>query len=257
MSTNSSIQDDLKIKLLILYAAVVLLMAPQVMAQETIIETVQKAMPSVVSIIAENDQVFDTPQTGIEPRTGRILTRHEIKQATLKRSGAGVIVDPSGIIVTNTHTIINAKRISVILHDKTSFPAQVLGFVSQYDFAFLRIPAPYPLMTISWADSDQIHLKDEIVTIGHSDLLKEAISGGRIIGIGVKGGKNIHSTQGEETKLIQVNINIYKGDSGGPIFDRKGQFLGLMVAGEMKADRSSFAIPSNQIKEQSKKYILP
>ena len=225
------------------------------MAQESIIETVQKAMPSVVSVIAENKQTFDTPQTGIDPKSGRILTRHEIKQATLERSGAGVVIDPSGLIVTNTHTIFNAKKISVILHDQTSFPAEVLGFVSQYDFAFLRIQPPTPLSAISWADSDQIHLGDEIVTVGHSNLLKEAISGGKIIGIGVKGGKNTRTTQGEETKLIQININVYKGDSGGPIFNRKGEFLGLMVAGQMKANRSSFAIPSNQIKEQSKKFL--
>ena len=237
------------------YTLLILLMPPQIMAQESIIETVQKAMPSVVSVIAENKQTFDTPQTGIDPKSGRILTRHEIKQATLERSGAGVVLDPSGLIVTNTHTIFNAKKISVILHDQTSFPAEVLGFVSQYDFAFLRIQPPTPLSAISWADSDQIHLGDEIVTVGHSNLLKEAISGGKIIGIGVKGGKNTRTTQGEETKLIQININVYKGDSGGPIFNRKGEFLGLMVAGQMKANRSSFAIPSNQIKEQSKKFL--
>ena len=240
--------------MLIVYAALILLMTPQVMAQETTIETVQKAMSSVVSVIAQNDQIFDTPQTGLDPKTGTILTRHEIKQAILERSGAGVVIDPAGLIVTNTHTIFNAKNVFVILHDQTSYPAQVLGFVSQYDFAFLRIQPSTPLSAISWADSDQIHLGDEIVTVGHSDLLKEAICAGKIIGIGVKGGKNLHSTEGEETKLIQININVYKGDSGGPIFDRKGNFVGLMVAGQMKADRSSFAIPSNQIKEQSKKF---
>ncbi len=242
-------------KILTVYTIVILLMAPKVMAQETMIETVQKAMPSVVSVIAENEQTFDTPQSGIDPKTGRILTRHELKQATLERSGAGVVIDSSGLIVTSTHTIYNAKNIFVILYDQTSLPAQVLGFVSQYDFAFLRIQPPSPLSAISWADSDQIHLGDEIVTVGHSNLLKEAISGGRVIGIGVKGGKNIRTTEGEETKLIQVNINVYKGDSGGPIFDRKGNFVGLMVAGQMKAARSSFAIPANQIREQSKKFL--
>ena len=238
-----------------IYAAFILWMTPPVLAQESMIETMQKAMSSVVSVIAENDQSFDSPQTGIDPKTGQILTRHQIKQATLERSGAGIVIDPSGLIVTNTHTIFNAKKVFVILRDQTSFPAEVLGIVSQYDFAFLRIQPPTPLAAISWADSDQIHLGDDIVTIGHSDLLKEAISGGKIIGIGVAGGKNLHSTEGEETKLIQININVYKGDSGGPIFDRKGNFVGLMVAGQMKTDRSSFAIPSNQIKEQSKKFL--
>lgn len=225
------------------------------MGQDTMIETVQKAMPSLVSVIAQNEQTFDTPQSGIDPKTGRILTRHELKQVTLQRSGAGVIIDPSGLIVTNTHTIFNAKKVFVILHDQTSFPAQVLGFVSQYDFAFLRIQPTSVLSAISWADSDQIHLGDDIITIGHSELLKEAISGGKIVGIGVQGGKNLRTTEGEETKLIQVNINVYKGDSGGPIFNRQGEFVGLMVAGQMKADRSSFAIPANQIREQSKEFL--
>ena len=239
----------------LIYAAFILLMTPPVMAQDTMIETIQKAMSSVVNVIAENDQSFDSPQTGIDPKTGRVLTRHQIKQATLQRSGAGIVIDSSGLIVTNTHTIFNAKKVFVTLHDQTTLPAEVLGFVSQYDFAFLRIQPPVPLSPISWADSDQIHLGEEIITIGHSELLKEAISGGKIIGIGVQSGKNLHSTEGEETKLIQINVNVYKGDSGGPIFDRKGNFVGLMVAGQMKADRSSFAIPANQIREQSKKFL--
>ena len=242
--------------LILFFSFINLALSPlRILAQESLIDTVQKAQASVVGIIAENNQIIDTPQAAArDTKTGRVILKYNVKKESFQRSGAGVIVDSTGVIVTNTHTILNSQRIIVTLHDGRSFPAQVLGVVAQYDFSFLRIQPPEPLTAITWSDSDAIKLGEDIVTIGHSEILRETISGGKIIGIGVQNEKTSKRTP-QETKLIRVNINVYKGDSGGPIFDRKGQFLGLMVAGEIKANRSSFAIPSNEIKQQCQKYL--
>ncbi len=230
-----------------------------ILAQPSLIETMQQSMPAIISIAAEEDELFRSPQGAtIDPKTGRMVVFQKLYKAKKKIFGAGVIVDPSGLIVTNTHTILNAQKIFVILNDGTTYPAQVLGVVSQYDFAFLKINPSTDLQPITFADSDKIQLGDEIVTIGNSSLLKETISGGKIIGIGVQNGEQVQNKEDlkrEETKLIQVDINVYKGDSGGPLFNRNGEFIGLFVAGQIKADRSSFVIPSNKIKEQAEKYI--
>jgi len=218
-------------------------------AEQDIITTVQESMPAIVTIAAENTKLYQSPPTATarDPRTGRIVVRKGLTTAAYNRIGAGVILDTSGIIVTNAHTISKANRIKVILHDQTKIPAQPIKVISNYDLAYLQITPPYPLLPIVFADSDKVQLKDEVITVGNSEVLKQTISGGFIIGIGTSA---TEKEQGlDTTGLLQTSINLYKGDSGGPLLDKKGHLIGLMVAGQIKKDHSSFAIPSNKIKQ--------
>lgn len=224
-------------------------------AQPDIITTVQESMTSIVTITAENTKLYQAPQVAAawNPQTGRMVVRRGLSTASYNRVGAGVIMDPSGIIVTNAHTIAQANHITVILHDQGKVTAQPIKIISNYDLAYLRIRPPYPLWTIAFADSDKVQLRDEIVTVGNSELLKQTISGGHIIGIGTSVSEKQRGM--EATGLLQTSINVYKGDSGGPLLDKKGHLVGLMVAGQIKKDHSSFAIPSNKIKEYYEEII--
>jgi len=218
-------------------------------AEQDIITTVQKSMPAIVTITAENTKLYQSSQTAAarDPRTGRIVVRRGLATASYNRVGAGVIIDPSGVIVTNAHTISKAGHITVILNDQSEVPAHPMRVIPNYDLAYLSITPPYPLLPIVFADSDKVQLQDEIVTVGNSEVLKQTISGGFIIGIGTSA---TEKQQGlDTTGLLQTSINLYKGDSGGPLLDQKGHLIGLMVAGQIKKDHSSFAIPSNKIKQ--------
>jgi len=218
-------------------------------AEQDIITTIQESLPSIVTIATENTKLFQSPQTAAarDPRTGRVVVRKGLTTASYNRIGAGIILDTSGIIVTNAHTISKANRIMVILHDQTRIPAQPIKVISNYDLAYLQITPPFPLLPIILADSDAVQLRDEIVTVGNSELLKQTISGGHIIGIGTSASEKQSGI--DATGLLQTSINLYKGDSGGPLLDKKGHLIGLMVAGQIKKDHSSFAIPSNKIKQ--------
>src|ERR1700733_14292046 len=121
-----------------------------VWAQSNLINRIQQTEQSIVTVRTELTRVMHTTP----PRT-----------ATFYRTAAGLVIDPSGIIVTNTHTIINAPFIFVILRDGTKLPAQLLFASGEYDFSFLKIDPPYPLKSVRWADSSLVNVGDPIIAV--------------------------------------------------------------------------------------------
>ncbi|MFA5261987.1 MAG: trypsin-like peptidase domain-containing protein [Candidatus Omnitrophota bacterium] len=224
-------------------------------AQHSILSQIMDTQESMVDIIAENIQVGASYIAGpvLDPRSGRVGVLRNIQQASYRRAGAGMIIHPSGIIVTNAHTVNRANRITVRLHNNLETPAEVIRLINNIDMAFLRIQAPFPLTPVPLADSNQIHLGDQVLTIGSSPLLKQTVSGGVIIGLGRTRTATQHGPIRND--LFQTTINLYEGDSGGPLFNNEGNLIGLMTAKETGADHSSFAIPSNQILGHLIKYL--
>ncbi len=222
------------------------------LAQDSIIQRIHFALPSIVEITAQNAVAVRGPKsTALDKQTGRLIQIEKIKTAQYTRSGSGVIIDPTGIIATNAHIVSDAKRIAVRMMDGVIVSANPLKVFPDQDLAFLKITPPYPITRIDFADSANVKINEEIVTVGSSPFLKKTISAGRIIGLGKQG----RSPDSIHPDLFQININIYHGDSGGPLFNFKGQLVGLMVAGQFKIDRSSFAIPSNKILQLYLKYL--
>jgi S1-C subfamily serine protease len=223
--------------------------------QTSIIDQMQKTQASIVTIRSDLSSFYKTPgnRAAIDPRTGRMVVLNTLTKASYRRGGAGVIVHSSGIIVTNAHVVDKANEIKVVLHDQTEVPAQVLTVVGNLDMALLKINSPYSLTAVTIANSDEIRLGDEIMTVGNSEFLNQTLSGGKVIGLGVN---RTEQKEGHtRNDLIQTTVNLYEGDSGGPLFDRNGFLIGLMTAKETAADHSSFAIPSNKIKQYLVEYL--
>ena len=156
--------------------------------------------------------------------------------------GAGAILDENGVIATNTHVIFGAQYIQVTLQTGEKLNASVLYIAPYEDVSLLKITPPRPLTPIVWADSNLVQLNDEVITLGHSELLKSTISGGHIRAIGIR--------QGDATRtpeFLELDINHYPGDSGGPVFTRKGEFLGLMNAKRTDENRACLVVPANKV----------
>jgi S1-C subfamily serine protease len=167
-------------------------------------------------------------------RDGRIRTD--------ETSGAGIILDSTGIVATNTHVIYGGKFIEVTLDSGETLNARILYIAPQDDVSLIKIDPPFPLAVVNWADSNLVQLGDDVITIGHSELLRATLSGGHIRSIGV------HKDDPARTpEFFLLDINHYPGDSGGPVFDRQGRFLGLMNAKRMTENRACLVIPSNKI----------
>jgi len=209
-----------------------LLTSSSVWADKDLIDRIQQTEKSIVTVRTELTRVMPTTP----PR-----------MATFERIAAGLVIDPSGIIVTNTHTIINAPFIFVILRDGTKLPAKVLFASREYDFSFLRIFPPYPLRNVSWADSSLIKIGEPVIAVGNSDYDNQSIMSGHVKSI-------LQDRSNTSNDFLELDLDLYHGDSGGPILDAQGRLLGMVMAKRESQPNSSIAIASNKIRRQYLQY---
>jgi S1-C subfamily serine protease len=183
----------------------------------------------------------------VQTELTRIMPTTPPRMATFERTAAGLVIDPSGIIVTNTHTIIHAPFIFVILRDGTKLPAKVLFASVEYDFSFLKITPPYPLQRVRWADSSLVNVGDTIIAVGNSDYDNQSIMSGHVKGL-------LQSLSTSSSDFLELDLDLYHGDSGGPILDDQGRLLGMVMAKRESEPNSSIAISSNKIHQQYLQY---
>jgi serine protease Do len=157
--------------------------------------------------------------------------------------GSGFIIDPSGYVVTNNHVIDSADKITVILNDGKRYPAKVVGADKKTDLALLKIDAGHPLPYVSFGDSSKAEVGDWVVAIGNPFGLGGTVTAGIVSARG----RDIHS--GPYDSFLQIDAPINRGNSGGPLFNEKGQVIGINSAIYTPNGGSvgiGFAIPSDQ-----------
>src|SRR3989338_267002 len=143
-------------------------------AQESLLDKIIHTRESVVGVrAARMDMSTSPPSAALDPGTGRILVGSRLRGVHMDKNGAGVIIHPEGMIVTNFHTIRYAKIVTVELADRTVHAARIVHLLPQFDLALLQIVPPYPLSPIEFADSNQVHLADRVINIGSSSFLRD------------------------------------------------------------------------------------
>jgi serine protease Do len=151
-------------------------------------------------------------------------------------------VDASGIVVTNNHVIDGADEINVILQDNTTIRARLLGTDPRTDIAVLKIETNLPLQAVPFANSDALEVGDWVVAIGNPF----GLGGSVTAGIVSARGRNIG--QGNYDDFIQTDAAINRGNSGGPLFNLRGEVVGINTAIYSPSGGSigiGFSIPSN------------
>jgi serine protease Do len=159
--------------------------------------------------------------------------------------GSGFIIDPSGLVVTNNHVIDDADQITVILHDEQAFKAKIVGRDSKADLALLKIDAPNKLPFVQFGDSDTARVGDWVIAIGNPFGL------GGTVTAGIVSARARDINAGPYDDFIQTDASINKGNSGGPLFNMKGEVVGINTAIFSPSGGSigiGFSIPSNEAK---------
>ncbi len=134
--------------------------------------------------------------------------------------GSGFIVGADGIIVTTAHMVNGAKRIDVRLADKREFEAKVVGVDERSDVAVLRIDATN-LPTVKLGSSADMRVGDWVVAIGSPFGLESSVSRGIV-------SAKSRALPGETyVPFIQTDVPANPGNSGGPLFNVKGEVIGL------------------------------
>ncbi|HCG90883.1 MAG TPA: peptidase A2 [Dehalococcoidia bacterium] len=172
-----------------------------------IADTVESVRTSVVSIVSDT---VSRDMYGLRQGEG---------------SGSGIIIDQSGLILTNNHVIKNSTKITVTMDDGTQQEATVIGFDQLSDLAVIQIPGEgYPFIPLE--DSSNLRVGDWVIAIGNA----LALPGGPTVTVGVVSalGRNIDINQDSTlTDLIQTDAVINPGNSGGPLLDLNGDIVGI------------------------------
>ncbi len=170
--------------------------------------------------------------TGASAQIGR--TQHSL--------GSGFIIDPAGYIATNRHVVADGYTVTVTLDDDRQFPAKVLATNLYPDLALLKIEAGAPLPTVRFGDSNALRLGETVIAIGNPLGLSGSISVGVVSALN----RNLHSTVIDD--FIQTDASINHGNSGGPLFNLRGQVVGMnwaLVSDTAGSIGLGLAIPAN------------
>lgn len=138
--------------------------------------------------------------------------------------GSGFIIDPTGYVVTNNHVIADATEVHVILSDNTKLDAEIVGKDSKTDLALLRVKSKKPLPYVVFGDSDTMRVGDWVIAVGNPFGLGGSVTAGIISARA----RNINA--GPFDDFIQTDAAINRGNSGGPLFNLKGEVIGINTA---------------------------
>ena len=164
-------------------------------------------------------------------------------------SGSGFIISSDGEILTNYHVVEGAQKLTVSLSDGSEYDAVVLGYEAESDIALLKIDAEN-LQAVTLGDSDSLRVGDEIAAIGNPlGELTYTMTVGYVSAL-----DRSVSTDGDPISMMQIDAAINSGNSGGPLFDMKGNVVGITSAKYSGSTNSGatiegigFAIPINDV----------
>ena len=198
--------------------------------RESVPDLYKRMSPTVVSIAATSISLYD-----IDHRMDRV-------------AGSGVIVDASGLVLTNSHVVFGRQIITVTLDDGTTLPAQLVGADPLFDIAVIRIPRP-PEGTLPVArlgNSEHLLVGQEVYAIGNPFGLEQTLTRGIVSAVNrlLPGG-----SLPVREPLIQTDTAINPGSSGGPLIDACGDIVGITTALLENAQGIGFAIPSDLAKD--------
>ncbi len=156
--------------------------------------------------------------------------------------GSGFVIDASGFIVTNTHVIEGADEIIVNFTDGSKLKVvQVVGRDSKTDLALLRVEPKKPLVAVNFGDSQKMRVGDWVMAIGNPFGL------GGTVTVGVISATRRDINSGLYDEFLQTDAAIYRGNSGGPLFNMDGEVVGINTAIISPTGGSigiGFAVPS-------------
>ena len=201
----------------------------------------EKLIPTVVNIstIQQPDQI-NIPTDANEETEGEYYDPLEGRVAL----GSGFIISEEGYIITNYHVIENAEVVNVVLFDNTEIEADIIGGDEETDVALIKIDPPFELDKVDFGDSDGIRVGDWVLSIGNPFGLGGSVSAG------IVSAKSRDIAAGPYDNFIQTDAAINQGSSGGPMFNTKGEVIGINSALYSTSGNNmgvGFAIPINTV----------
>ena len=157
-------------------------------------------------------------------------------------TGSGVIISPTGYIITNNHVIKSANEISITLNNNKAYMAELIGTDEATDIALLKIETEEDLPFMAFGDSDNAKIGEWVLAVGNPFNLNSTVTAGIISAKSRDlSGKNLQS-------FIQTDAAVNPGNSGGALVNTSGDLIGINTAISSRTGSYigySFAVPSN------------
>lgn len=192
------------------------------------------------------DEDSEPSESEADPEVGPAPPASDPDDPSLVLSGlgSGVIVDPTGLVLTNQHVVRGAKRVVVQMPDETEYVAVKVEGDPDSDVAILRIESSMPLPSVEVGNSDKLDIGDWVLAIGSPFRLDATVSAGIISALDRK------LNRIQRGRMLQTDAAINPGNSGGPMIDLDGKVVGINTAIASRNGGNQgigFAIPINSV----------
>ncbi len=171
---------------------------------------------------------------------------------SFQASGSGFIISDDGYVLTNYHVIEDADSVTVATYDNEAYDAEIIGYDRDSDIAVLKIDAK-KLKPVTLGDSDKLRVGESVYAIGNPlGELTFSLTHGIVSALS----RDIKTGSGTSMNLIQTDCAINSGNSGGALFNSRGEVIGITNAkysssgyyDEAEIDNVCFAIPVNSVR---------
>ena len=214
------------------------------------VPVVRQAAPAVVSIytskVVERRTSPFADDPFFEQLFGDFFPGRQTRRRIENSLGSGVIVDPSGIVVSNYHVVGGADEITVILTDRREFEGRVILADKEADLAIVALEGASGLPTLELRNSDTLEVGELVLAIGNPFGVGQTVTSGIVSALarsGAPGGRH-------QGYFIQTDAAINPGNSGGALVDMAGRLIGINTSILSRSGGSNgigFAVPSNLV----------
>jgi Do/DeqQ family serine protease len=205
-----------------------------------------KSLQAVVHIKTISEQINNLSYDPF----AELFFGHQRQQSFVQQgSGSGVIISADGYIVTNNHVVNGSNKIEVVLNDKRTYEAEIVGTDASTDLALIKINEK-DLNFLTYGNSDIVKVGEWALAVGNPFNLNSTVTAGII---SAKGRNNILNTNNKPIEsFIQTDAVVNPGNSGGALVNTNGELIGIntAIASNNGAFQGySFAVPVNIVKK--------